>query len=560
MKKKIPIGVSDFKSIIEENYYFIDKSLFIKEVVEDGSKVILLPRPRRFGKTLNMSMLKYFYEKSEEDNRSLFDNLKINEYKDIMNVQGKYPVIYISFKDMKDNNFQSFLIKIKDLIAEEYGRHRILIKEDILEEEEKNFFKDILNSTASQERVELSLKYLSKYLYRYYKQKCVIIIDEYDVPIQSGYINDFYDEIIGFMRNFLTGGLKDNSCLEKAVLTGILRVAKESIFSGLNNLKVSTLLSKHYSDFFGFMDFEIEEILRHYGIEYEIDEVRRWYNGYIFGSNIIYNPWSILNYIDNEAEYRPYWVNTSSNDLVKSVLARGTEKLKTELESLIKGESIEKLINEDIVMKDIDSSSENVWSFLLFSGYLKVIERRLERGKNYCTVKIPNLEVQYLYEEIILSWFNENISSDKFGMMLKSLVSGDIKTFSIIFKELVLNSVSYFDISGRESEKVYHSFVLGMLVGLSDDYEVRSNRESGYGRYDVMVIPRDLSKKGIIIEFKKVDEDEDLEVAATNALKQIEEKQYRQELVDRGVKDIIELGIAFEGKVVLVKSSSMLQY
>jgi hypothetical protein len=556
MKKRIPIGVSDFKSIIEEKYYFIDKSLFIKEVVEDGSKVILLPRPRRFGKTLNISMLKYFYEKSEEDNRNLFDNLKINEYKNIMNVQGKYPVIYISFKDMKDNNFQSFLMKIKDLIAEEYGRHRILVKEDILEEEEKNLFKDILNSTASQERVELSLKYLSKYLFRYYKQKCVIIIDEYDVPIQSGYINSFYDEVIGFMRNFLTGGLKDNIYLEKAVLTGILRVAKESIFSGLNNLKVSTLLSKHYSDFFGFTDFEIEEILRHYGIEYEIDEVRRWYNGYIFGSNIIYNPWSILNYIDNEAEYRPYWVNTSSNDLVKRVLARGTEKLKTELESLIKGESIEKLINEDIVMKDIDSSSENVWSFLLFSGYLKVIDRRLEKGKTYCTFKIPNLEVQYLYEEIILGWFNENISSDKFSMMLKSLVSGDIKTFSKIFKELVLNSVSYFDISGRESEKVYHSFVLGMLVGLSDDYEVRSNRESGYGRYDVMVIPRDLSKKGIIIEFKKVDEDEDLEVAATNALKQIEGKQYRQELLDRGVKDIIEIGIAFEGKMVLVKQKN----
>lgn len=556
MKKKIPIGVSDFKKIIEENYYFIDKSLLIKEVIEDGSEVILLPRPRRFGKTLNMSMLKYFYEKSEEDNRNLFDNLRISECKNIMDMQGKYPVIYISFKDEKHSEWDRCLNSLERLVKSEFAKHSYILKSDVLEEYEKQEVLDILYGRASHDIYTDGLKLLSEYLYRYHKQKVVILVDEYDVPIQSGFLFGYYDKVIEFMRIFLSGGLKDNGYLEKAALTGILRIAKESIFSGLNNIKISTLLSKHYSDFFGFTDFEIEGILRHYGIEYEIDEVRRWYNGYVFGSNIIYNPWSILNYIDNEAEYRPYWVNTSSNDLVKRILARGTEKLKTELESLIKGESIEKLINEDIVMKDIDSSSENVWSFLLFSGYLKVIDRRLEKGKTYCTLKIPNLEVQYLYEEIILGWFNENISSDKFCMMLKSLVSGDIKTFSKIFKELVLNSVRYFDISGRESEKVYHSFVLGMLVALSDDYEVRSNRESGYGRYDVMVIPRDLSKKGIIIEFKKVDEDEDLEAAAKNALKQIEEKQYRQELVDRGVKDIIELGIAFEGKVVLVKQKN----
>lgn len=447
MKKKIPIGVSDFKSIIEENYYFIDKSLFIKEIIEDGSKVILLPRPRRFGKTLNMSMLKYFYEDSKEDNRSLFDNLKINEYDDVMDMQGKYPLIYITFKDMKDNNFQSFLIKIKDLIAEEYGRHRILLKDDILAEEEKNFFKEILNSTASQERVELSLKHLSKYLHRYYGQKCVIIVDEYDIPIQSGYINGFYDEIIGFMRNFLTGGLKYNSYLEKAVLTGILRVAKESIFSGLNNLEVSTLLSYNFDSSFGFLEEEVKELLKYYNIEYEMGQVRNWYNGYIFGDKVIYNPWSILSYTKNNREgLRPHWVNTSSNDLVKKLLAKGTEKLKTELESLIKGESIEKIVNQDIVMHEIDNNSENAWSFLLFSGYLKVIDRRLEKGKTYYKLKIPNLEVQYLYEEIILGWFNENISSDKFHTMLKCLVSGDIKTFSKIFRELVLNSVSYFDI------------------------------------------------------------------------------------------------------------------
>ena len=463
MKKKIPIGISDFKSIIQENYYFIDKSLFIKEVVEDGSKVILLPRPRRFGKTLNMSMLKYFYEKSEGNNMCLFKGLNISNHEDIMYMQGKYPVIYITFKDEKHSEWDRCLNSVERLVKSEFGKHSYLLKSDVLEEYEKQEVEDILYGRASHDVYTDGLKLLSEYLYRYHKQKVVILIDEYDVPIQSGYLYGYYDSIIEFMRIFLSGGLKDNQYLEKAVLTGILRVAKESIFSGLNNLEVSTLLSYNFDSSFGFLEEEVVELLKYYNIEYEMDEVRNWYNGYIFGDKVIYNPWSILSYTKNNREgLRPYCVNTSSNDLVKRVLARGTEILKTELESLIKGETIEKLINEDIVMKDIASSSEKVWSFLLFSGYLKVIDRKLERGKNYCKLKIPNLEVQYLYEEIILGWFNENISSDKFSMMLKSLVSGDIKTFSIIFKELVLKSVSYFDISGRESEKVYHSFVLGI--------------------------------------------------------------------------------------------------
>jgi hypothetical protein len=539
---------------MEENYYFIDKSLFIKEIIEDGSKVILLPRPRRFGKTLNMSMLKYFYEKGEENNMHLFKGLNISKHADIMDMQCKYPVIYITFKDEKHSEWQNCKESLQSLIKRLFSDHRYILKGNVLEEDEKQEVEDILYGRAAYTNYTDGLKLLSEYLYRYHKQKVVILIDEYDVPIQSGFLYGYYDKVIEFMRIFLSSGLKDNEYLEKAVLTGILRMAKESIFSGLNNLEVSTLLSYNFDSSFGFLEEEVEELLKCYNIEYEMDEVRNWYNGYIFGDKVIYNPWSILCYTKNNREgLRPHWVNTSSNDLVKRILAKGGEGLKIELESLIKGEPIEKLVNQDIVMQEIDSSTENIWSFLLFSGYLKVIGKRLERGKTYCTLKIPNLEVQYLYEEIVLGWFSESISSEKFNTMLKCLVNGDIKIFDKIFRELVLNSVSYFDISGKESEKVYHAFVLGMLVALSDDYEVRSNRESGYGRYDVMIIPRDLSKKGIIIEFKKVDEDEDLEKAVDNALKQIEEQTYKQELIDRGIMDIIELGIAFEGKNVLVK-------
>ncbi|SHH39266.1 AAA family ATPase [Tepidibacter thalassicus] len=554
--KKISIGISDFKKLISENYYYVDKSLFIKEIIDDGSEVILIPRPRRFGKTLNMSMLKYFFEKSDENNRYLFENLKINDYKEIMDMQGKYPVIYITFKDIKYSNWEDCNIGIKSVISDVYEKHKYLLNSDFLDERQRKYFNDVLNKDVNTVELSESLKTLSKYLTNYYKQKTVVLIDEYDVPIQSGYLNNYYGKVIEFMRIFLSAVLKDNEYLQKGVLTGILRVAKESIFSGLNNLKVCTILKNHYSDKFGFLEGEVEEMLKYYNIESEMDEVRKWYNGYIFGKNVIYNPWSILNYVDNyEKGYRPYWVNTSSNDLVKIILTKSGEFIKKDLEDLIKGKDIVKTINEDIVMKDIDKSSENVWSFLLFSGYLKVVNEEFKRGKTYCNLKIPNLEVAYLYEEIIMSWFNESINNEKFNIMLKSLVNGDIEVFEEIFSEYLIKSASYFDI--EESESFYHAFVLGILVALNEEYEVKSNRESGYGRYDIMIIPKDKSKIGIIIEFKKVNKrrKENLEIAVQNAIEQIKNKNYRQDLLDRGVKNIIELGIAFEGKDVLVVQS-----
>ncbi|WP_254306612.1 AAA family ATPase [Clostridium sp. 001] len=552
--KRISLGYSDFKRTIEDNYYFVDKTLFIKEVVEDGSAVILLPRPRRFGKSMNMSMLKCFFEKTEESNRELFRGLKIYSDKEIMKKQGQYPVIFITFKDVKDSSYDKTVEKIKDLIIEEYTKYIKLLDADILEKPEKAYFQRIIDREASEGEYELSLKNLSKFLSKYYNKRVFILVDEYDVPIQSGYLNNYYDKVIEFIRNLLSGALKDNSYLEKGILTGILRVAKESIFSGLNNINVCTILSSEYSEYFGFTEEEVEETLKYYGIEANMEELKNWYNGYIFGDRVIYNPWSVLNYVKRWKDgFKPYWTNTSSNDLVKTLVTKGGADLKRDLEELIKGNPIEKRINEDIVMGEIDKDTENVWSFLLFSGYLKVVKKRLDMGEMYCNLSIPNMEVNYLYRQIILGWFKESINNDKFNIMLKSLVTGDIETFEEIFGDYIIKSSSFFDISGDESEKIYHSFVLGMLVALNDKYEVKSNRESGYGRYDIMIIPRDKQKLGTIIEFKKVRKKETIEEAVDKALKQIQEKKYRVELEDMGIKNIQEIGIAFEGKKVLVK-------
>ncbi|WFD12434.1 AAA family ATPase [Tepidibacter hydrothermalis] len=552
--KKLPIGISNFKKLIDEGHYYVDKSLFIKEIIDDGSEVILIPRPRRFGKTLNMSILKYFFEKTKVDNKYLFKDLKINEFKEIMDTQGKYPVIYITFKDIKFSNWEDCDNGIKTLISSLYEKHDYLIKENFLSELQTNYYNKVISGNVNMVELCQSLKMLTKYLCEYHNEKAIVLIDEYDVPIQSGYLDNYYDKIIEFMRVFLSSALKDNEYLKRGILTGILRIAKESIFSGLNNLHVCTILKKHYTKHFGFSQEQVEQILKYYNIEYKIDDIKKWYNGYNFGDNVIYNPWSILNYIKNHNDgFRPYWVNTSSNDLVKIVLTKAGETVKKELEELIQEKTIVKQINEDIVMKEIENGAENVWSFLLFSGYLKVIKEDLKMGRSFCTLEIPNLEVKYLYEEIIMSWFKESINNEKFNYMLKSLTTGDIETFEEILSEYLIKSASYFDID--ESEKFYHAFVLGILVALNEEYEVKSNRESGYGRYDIMVIPKDKTKLGVIIEFKKVSKrrKETLETAVDKAIVQIKDRNYRQELVDRGIKNILELGIAFEGKEVLVR-------
>ncbi|GAB6137993.1 AAA family ATPase [Halanaerobaculum tunisiense] len=557
MAKKLPVGIDDFKKIREEDFYYIDKSLFIKDIIDEGAQVILLPRPRRFGKTLNLSMLRYYFEKSAADYSDLFSGLQIEETgKDYLAQQGKYPVIDITFKDIKEENWPKAKLKLKKMIAREYKRHRYLLESDQLDKHDKEFFNKILSLEANIAFYEEALKDLSDYLAAYHNEKVIILIDEYDQPIQSAYTNNFYDKMINFMRNFLSGGLKNNSALEKGVLTGILRVAKESIFSGLNNLVVSTLLDQEYSKYFGLLEEEVEEIFAYYGLDYEIEEIKDWYNGYNFGSQTIYNPWSIINCIRKNGEAAPYWANTSSNDLIRDLIIEGGSELKTDLELLIKGGTVNKKIDENIVFGDIDKKSNLIWSFLLLSGYLRANSQERKGGRLYCDLDIPNQEVRYIYEDIILDWFEGSISSQKVKLMLNSLITGDVETFAAIFKDFVLNSMSNFDPTGDEAEKVYHAFVLGLLLNLRDDYQVKSNRESGYGRYDVMIIPEDTAKLGIVIEFKKVNQytNETLEEAVEKALEQIKEREYKQELISKGVAEVLELGIAFSGKQVLVKS------
>lgn len=557
--KKIPIGISDFKTLIREEYLFVDKSLLIKEFWESNGQTILVPRPRRFGKTLNMSMLRYFFENSNEDNSSLFKVLEIEKHKDIMELQGKYPVIYLTFKDEKYSSFEYLQIGLRNILSRLYKEYEYCLDNEKILEIDKEYYYSVINKKASLIDLSNALKMLSEYLYNYHGKKVIILIDEYDVPIQAAYVNNYYQETIEFMRNLLSGAFKDNNFLQKAMITGILRVARESIFSGLNNLKVESILSYNLSDKFGFTDSEVEKLVSDYNVKEELNDIKDWYNGYYFGETTIYNPWSILNYLSSpKSGLKPYWVNSSSNDLVGILLSKGSKEIKKNLEDLVNGNNIEKLIDENIIMEDIEKSSDNLWSFLLFTGYLKVNSKKRKGLKDYYTLSIPNLEVTTLYYDLIEKWFQDTITKENYELMINSLITGDIKIFGKLLRQFVLKSISYFDVGGYEGEKVYHAFVLGMLISLNGTHEVLSNRESGYGRYDVMVIPRDISKLGIVIEFKKLDldDEETLEETADEALKQIFDKKYTAELESRGVNNIKEIAVVFKGKEVYIKEKS----
>ena len=556
--KKIALGESNFKSIIDNNEYFIDKTMLIKEFLEDSSRIVLIPRPRRFGKTLNLSMIRYFVEKSNEDRRYLFNNLLIEKEEDIMKRQGIYPTIYLTFKDEKHDDFNILVKRINDNLSDIFIKFKHLYNY-IEDEKDKEFFKRMELGKGTKDDVEVSLRKLSEYIYEYYGENVIILIDEYDTPIQHGYFSGIYDETIGFMRNLLSNTLKDNIYLEKAMLTGILRVARESIFSGLNNLEVYSILKEGYSKQFGFTDVEIEKILNDFNVVEQREEFKRWYNGYIFGNTVIYNPWSILSYLKSKEDYfMPYWVNTSENKIIKTILAKGSEGLKKSFEELLRGNAIETSIDENIVMADIERDENNIWSFLLMSGYLKVVGKRREGKEFYYSLKIPNLEVESMYEKFVRDWQSESYISSEYNEMLKALVNFDFKVFKLIFSRYVRESFSYFDISGKMPEKVYHAFTLGLLVSLSRTHQVLSNRESGYGRYDIMIIPKDITKIGIIIEFKKYYEEygETIEELIEEARNQIEDKKYETELLNRGITNIKKLVIVFKGKEVFVTDVS----
>jgi hypothetical protein len=451
--------------------------------------------------------------------------------------------------------------KIQGLIQDEYLKHDYLLDSPKLKSPEKDYFKRIIRRKATKGDYERSLGKLLIFLNRHYGERAVILIDEYDAPIHAGFNHGYYDEVVNFTRNFLCGGLKDtDQYLEKSVLTGIMRVAKESIFSGLNNPGVYTLLAEEFDDKFGFTEEEVENLLRDFDIFHRYDEVQEWYNGYRFGNRVIYNPWSIINFLGSKAKKcKPYWLNTSDNQLVYSLLSRGGIELKEELEQLIRGEAIEKAIDENIVLKQVPLREHLLWSFLLMGGYLKQESERRDDGqeKTYYSLSIPNKEVRATYTDMIDSYFSAKIENKKLEIMLKALIEGDIPLFEKMLRKVVAAIFSYHDFS-NEPEKVYHALVTGLLIWITNTHEIKSNRESGYGRYDIMIIPQDLRQTGYVIEFKSVDKEdnETVETAVKAALEQIEAKQYETELIERGIKNIKRLAIVFSGKDVYVKENS----
>ena len=557
--QRIALGISDFKSLRDNKAYFVDKSFFIKEVIDENFQTILLPRPRRFGKTLNLSMLKIFFEKEKQNKSYLFDNLTIAkepEFKDHFN---RYPVIFLSFKDVKENNFEVAFDKIKKLIKAEFSKNSYLLKNPNFKKEDKIIFEDILYEKTGMVDYSNALLYLSKWLYEYHNEKVIILIDEYDTPIQSAFFSGFYDEMINFFRNFLSAGLKDNSYLFKAVLTGILRVARESIFSGLNNIGTYTILDTEFETSFGFTEPEVFKMLDDYEIGEFKDGVKKWYDGYIFGSDTtIYNPWSILNFVSKkEKVFEPFWVNTSSNDIIRDLVINSSMSIKKEFEYLLEDIPITKQIDSAIVFRDIEKNETSLYSFLLFCGYLKPFEKKVVVGENICKLLIPNLEVKTIFRKAFLNWFNQSFVNEKLQIMLKSLITGDLKLFERLLSEFVLTTLSYFDTAGKNIEAVYQAFVLGLLVSLpASSYEVNSNKESGFGRYDISIIPKDLSKKAIIMELKTIDDfyEETKEEALDSAVKQLVEKKYETEILKRGIKDILRFGVVFDGKRVWIKT------
>lgn len=561
-KKGIPIGIDDFKDLRKNNGYFVDKSLLIKEIIDDISKVKLITRPRRFGKTLNLSMLRYFFEKTDEDNGYLFKDLKIWQQGDeYTGHQGRYPAVNLTFKDVKEKKFDDCLESLKIQISDEYKRHDYILESDKIKEIDKKQFTDIINETAGNVRYKNSLKFLTSVLYQYYEKEVIVLLDEYDTPINQGYICGYFDDITDFMRNFLGGGLKGNPNLKTAVVTGIYRVAKESIFSGFNNLEVCSVIHNPYSDKFGFTGKETEEILFYYGMDKEIMEVKDWYNGYIFGEGtIIYNPWSILNYV-RQNKLQPYWVNTSSNDIIRDILARTGEEVKKKLKLLIEGQGIEDvIINTDMNFRDIRGrnviTEDVVWNILLVSGYLKPENLRLEEGRTRCTLKIPNREIEIMYEDIISDWFRGGeITGERIRELLKNLVEGNMEEFKKDFEYIVRKTFSYFDVGENAAENFYHAFILGIMVNLNGRYRIKSNTESGDGRPDLMIIPEDRTKKGVVIEFKIADsgEDEALKNKARETLILIDAMNYRDEIINSGLNEVIEVAVVFHGKKLYVE-------
>ena len=538
-KKPLPIGIDDFKTIIEEDYYYADKTKMIESLLDDGAGVTLFTRPRRFGKTLNMSMLNYFFNlKNKEENRKLFENLYISKSK-YMDQQGEYPVIYLSFKDIKALNWEKCYYLTRRLITYLYNEFEFL-REKLNKKDLSDFDKVWLDEEGAD--WENSLKNLLRYLYEYHNKKVVVLIDEYDTPIVSGYNNGYKKEVLALYRSLYSTVLKSNAHLQFSVMTGILRIAKEGIFSGLNNLKVNSIFSEKYSEYYGMTEEEVLEGLKYYNLEYEINDVKDWYDGYQFGNIEVYNPWSIINFLDN-GKLKPYWQGTAGNETINELLDRGNKEIFDDLEKLFRKETVYKKIRD---FTEFTADINEIWELFLYSGYLTTSGE--QRDKEH-PIRIPNREIMEFFEDRFIDRFTGNYQ--KFSDTIRYLRAGNIEKFGEILQNEVISSLSYFDTD--KDEKYYKVFLIGIFVALMNDYVRLSERESGYGRADLILEPKKKENPGYIFEFKVAKSEEDLESYAEEGFEQIKEKKYDTELINHGVIEIIYIGLAFYKKKLKMK-------
>ena len=562
VKKKISIGVEDFKELIDKDGYFVDKTLMIKKLIESQAKVTLFTRPRRFGKTLNQFMIRRFFEdeiteKGEKvDNGYLFDGLKIAECgEEILKHQQQYPVIFMTLKSAKQPNFEMAYGALADEIYNEFMRHRYVLQSDALLPIEKERYENLINRRAGKEEIAKAFAFLSMCLFKYHKKKTIILIDEYDVPLENAYFRGFYDEMIDFIRSLFESALKTNPYLEKSVITGCLRISKESIFTGLNNLETDSVLHTRFGDFFGFTQEEVEELLAYYGLSEQLEEVKKWYDGYLFNDFEIYNPWSILKYVNDRKDHvtefaLPYWSNTSSNSIVREMVGEADQKAKADLETLMAGGTIEKPVHEDITYGDIHQTQDNLWNFLFFTGYLKKVGERTVGNNLWLEMKIPNIEVATIYENSISYWFEQRMKETDRSPLVRALETGDCEAAENFISEQLFHTISYYDYA----ENFYHGFMAGLLVNIGG-YLVRSNRESGNGRPDIVMTESKFRGRAMILELKISDTIQGMEKKCEEALTQIEEQKYESSLEEDCFQPILKYAICFFKKRCMVKKA-----
>lgn len=536
--KLLPTGIENFKTMIDKSAYYVDKTNFIEDVLSE--QVVLYTRPRRFGKTLNMSMLYYFFSIKEKENAYLFDGLNISKNKEALKHQNIYPTIFISLKEMKSLTFDAQISSFSNVIYELLEKNLEILSSDQLSDTTKDILNKLHNRSSSAEDLKISLRVITNALYTYYQQKVIVLIDEYDVPLQAAYQNNYYEEMVEFLRSVFSSALKTNDALEKGVMTGCLRISKESIFTGLNNFTAYSVLNNISSEFFGFTELEVKQLLKDYNLSEKMDEVKEWYDGYQFGNKEIYNPWSTLMYVKNitqDVSFKPisFWANTSGNDLVVKYIQNGDKKLRKEFDVLMSGQSLIKYIKPELTYREMDNIN-NIYSFLLLTGYLKVIK---DRGENQYELVIPNKEVYEIYKQSFMSYFEDYTTSRK-GELYQELVDGDAKKVNLLLNDILLRSISYFD----NQESFYHGF----LVGLLNDYEVVSNRESGNGRFDVCVLPENILGTVVLIECKHSISEDDLIDDAKEGARQIVEKKYLEEHRFKKYENAVGYGISFYKK------------